>query len=105
MGAICSCCLTSFSLHPANVDGRLNVDLNVLLTVVAFLLVVSGMVPPVSYVTLMQQYVLGNFGFVMLQTFAHTVLPRLVCKTVDLSPLTLPPLQSECEEDLLYLDQ
>merc|ERR1711937_249373 len=102
-GLICTCVLTAFTIHPADITARLGVDLQVLLTVVAFMLVVSSMVPPVSYVTLLQEYVLGSFIFVMAQTLLHGFLPHVYCKMADNSPLTLPPLNSDCEVDTLKL--
>merc|ERR1719316_527668 len=52
MFLICSFSFCAWSCHPADMGSRHGVDFNLILTAVAFKLVLTSMLPPVSYVTL-----------------------------------------------------
>lgn len=60
------------SIEPGLVDGRLSVTLTLLLTAVAYKLIISDLVPNVAYLTLLDKYVLGCFLFLALLTVEVT---------------------------------
>jgi len=103
--AIVSLSLCSWFNHPADVANRQAVDFSLILTAVAFKLVLSSMLPTVSYMTLLDYYVLGGFAFLIMVTVCHSVMPFAAgVKFSDNSVLTLPPNSYAGEEDLVYVD-
>mmetsp|Transcript_51420 Transcript_51420/g.95115 ORF Transcript_51420/g.95115 Transcript_51420/m.95115 type:complete len:423 (-) Transcript_51420:50-1318(-) len=90
MCMICSCILASWSAHPADESARQSVDFNIILTAVAYKLVLTGMLPPVSYMTLLDIYVLGCFLFITAVTVSHVVVPLEHVPHITNSPLTMP---------------
>eukprot|EP00747_Dinoflagellata_sp_TGD_P094995 gnl/TRDRNA2_/TRDRNA2_166308_c0_seq1.p1 gnl/TRDRNA2_/TRDRNA2_166308_c0~~gnl/TRDRNA2_/TRDRNA2_166308_c0_seq1.p1 ORF type:complete len:466 (-),score=86.56 gnl/TRDRNA2_/TRDRNA2_166308_c0_seq1:170-1567(-) len=104
MMLICTFSLCAWSLHPGDIGGRHGVDFALILTAVAFKLILTSMLPPVSYVTLLDKYVMGSFLFLCIVTGSHSALPWLFVTHMDNSPLTLPPNAFEDEETLIYWD-
>jgi len=104
MFIICSFILTSWSMHPGDIEGRFSVDFQLVLTAVAFKLVSSGMLPPVSYITLMDLYVIVGFFFLAAVTLTHAALPSLYISKMDVSALTLPPLSFDNEDEFIAGD-
>jgi len=90
MCMICSCILTSWATHPADESARQSVDFNIILTAVAYKLVLTGMLPPVSYMTLLDIYVLGCFLFIAAVTISHVAVPLEYVRQITNSPLSLP---------------
>jgi hypothetical protein len=104
MFLICSFCFCAWFCHPADMGSRHGVDFNLILTAVAFKLVLTSMLPPVSYLTLLDMYVMVCFLFLALVTVCHTVLPLQYYTLADNSPLTFPPMSNEQEAGLLDAD-
>jgi len=102
---ICSFSFCAWAVHPADVDSRHGVDFNLILTAVAFKLVLTSMLPPVSYVTLLDMYVMSCFLFLTLVTVCHSVLPLQFYSLDENSPLTFPPMSNEREVDLIEADK
>jgi hypothetical protein len=102
---ICSFSFCAWSCHPADVGGRHEVDFNLILTAVAFKLVLTSMLPPVSYVTLLDMYVMSCFLFLTSVTVCHSVLPLRFYSLDENSPLTYPPMSNEREIDLIEADK
>ena len=73
MFLITSLSFVSFSIESSEVGERLGVCLTLLLTAVAFNFVVSGSLPPVSYLTLLDKYVLGCLLFIFTVTIDISV--------------------------------
>merc|ERR1719253_2172018 len=97
MFALVSLVLTAWFNHPADVADRQGVAFNLILT---------SFLPMVSYMTLLDYYVMGSFFFLIMVTICHSVLPYLYgVKVTDNSPLTLPPNSYADEEDLVLLDE
>merc|ERR1719401_1670746 len=65
MLVLCSLVLCAWETHPADISARHDVDFNLILTIVAFKLILVSMLPPVSYVTLLDIYVLVGFFYVI----------------------------------------
>lgn len=102
---ICSFVLCSWAIHPANIEGRYAVDFTLILTAVAFKLVLTSMLPPVSYMTLLDKYVMAGFMYLTLITILHTALPFRYYMHIECSPLTLPSgLSGDLEQDLIDAD-
>lgn len=104
-GLICSFSLFSFSLHPADIEGRLGIDFDLLLTAVAFRFVQVSMLPSLSYITTLDEYSLGGFFFLTCVTAVHAAIPHFYIGYKDFSPLTFPPLTYDDEEDLIATDR
>jgi len=104
MFLICSFCFCAWFCHPADMGSRHGVDFNLILTAVAFKLVLTSMLPPVSYLTLLDMYVMVCFLFLAIVTVCHTVLPLQYYTLAENSPLTFPPLSNEQEAGLLDAD-
>lgn len=89
---IASFALSAWALHPADIEGRLAVDFQLILTAVAFKLVLNGMTPNVSYLTVLDVYVLGCFAFLSFVTIYHAAFPSIYgVKVEDFSPLSMAP--------------
>ena len=66
------------------IDGRLSVSLAIVLTAVAHKFTMTAMVPPVSYLTLLDKYFVTSFGLILLITFQGGLLGSLesfYCRT------------------------
>ena len=64
---------TSFSIDRSDIGKRLSVSLTLLLTVVAFKNFVSSILPKVSYLTLLDKYVLFNVAFIFLVSIENAL--------------------------------
>mmetsp|Transcript_56005 Transcript_56005/g.131061 ORF Transcript_56005/g.131061 Transcript_56005/m.131061 type:complete len:421 (+) Transcript_56005:116-1378(+) len=104
MCMICSCILASWSAHPADESARQSVDFNIILTAVAYKLVLTGMLPPVSYMTLLDIYVIGCFLFITAVTVSHVVVPLQHIPHITNSPLTMPVNGTYDNEETLLDD-
>eukprot|EP00415_Alexandrium_ostenfeldii_P000709 UN0709 len=102
---IISCVFTAWATHPANIEERNDIDFNLVLTAVAFKLVLTEILPVVSYVTLIDYYINISCFFLVVVTVLHTVLPFRTTSLADNSPLTLPALSHQNEEELLRQDR
>eukprot|EP00931_Biecheleriopsis_adriatica_P116045 TRINITY_DN9175_c1_g1_i1.p1 TRINITY_DN9175_c1_g1~~TRINITY_DN9175_c1_g1_i1.p1 ORF type:complete len:449 (+),score=52.53 TRINITY_DN9175_c1_g1_i1:121-1347(+) len=96
--------LVTFTVHPGMVAERWEVDFSLILTIVAFKLYLETFLPHLNYSTMLDWYVLGGFMFVCTCTAAHSLVPLLYHSSVAYSPLTLPPMEIEGEEELIYGD-
>jgi hypothetical protein len=105
MFLICSFSFCAWSCHPADMGSRHGVDFNLILTAVAFKLVLTSMLPPVSYVTLLDMYVMSCFGFLACVTVSHTLLPLQYYDLSDNSPLKDPGMPHENEGILVEADE
>ena len=74
-------CFVSFSIESSAVGDKLSVCLTLLLTAVAFKFVVSGSLPPVSYLTILDKYVLSCILFIFLITIVNSVAGLISNKT------------------------
>lgn len=104
MMLIVSATLTAWGIHPANITGRQKVDFILLLTAVAFRLVLAGELPPVTYITLLDIYVFGGFFFITVVILVHTFLPFRKTTWKNRSPLTYAPATFPGEDDLIWID-
>lgn len=68
---------TSFAIDRSDIGKRLSVSLTLLLTVVAFKNFVSSILPKVSYLTLMDKYVLFNVAFIFLVAIQNAIVGRV----------------------------
>lgn len=75
MCLICSLALCAFTISPVHLGDRHAVDFSLVLTAVAFKLVLSDMLPKVSYLTKLDSYVLVCFFFLTCVTVLHSFLP------------------------------
>merc|ERR1719396_334853 len=85
---ICSFTLCAWALHPADIGERLAVDFALLLTAVAFKLILATMLPPISYLTTLDIYIMSGFLFITACTVAHCLLPLQYTEVEHLSPLS-----------------
>merc|ERR1719237_1677524 len=85
---ISSFALCAWAKHPADISGRHDVDFSLVLTAVAFKLVLTSMLPPVSYMTVLDTYVACSFLFLTTVTIAHPSLPYFFLDASALSPIT-----------------
>jgi hypothetical protein len=97
----------SWGLHPGAVGDRLNVDLVLVLTLVAFRLVLVSMLPATSYMTWLDMYVMGAFMFLTVVTVLHSIFPFTHFTKIQMSAITLPPNGFDgvtcdtCEQDMI----
>jgi len=101
---ICSFAFCAWGVHPGEIQGRQDTDFTVILTAVAFKLVLCGMVPSVSYLTRLDIYVLCCLMLLSMLTVSHTVLPHYFYTFSDMSALTALPQTIPGEEDLINAD-
>jgi len=104
MFLICTFVLCAWAVHPGAIGDRWGVDFALLLTAVAFKLILSDMLPRLSYLTTLDIYVLAGFIFLAAATFSHTLLPVLFHSKLNYSALTLPPVSVEDEELVIDAD-
>eukprot|EP00931_Biecheleriopsis_adriatica_P002902 TRINITY_DN10407_c0_g1_i1.p1 TRINITY_DN10407_c0_g1~~TRINITY_DN10407_c0_g1_i1.p1 ORF type:complete len:438 (-),score=71.78 TRINITY_DN10407_c0_g1_i1:56-1369(-) len=104
MFLICSFVLCAWAVHPGAIADRWSVDFSLLLTAVAFKLIINDMLPRLSYLTTLDIYVLFGFLFIALATFSHSTLPLYFHGKMDYSALTLPPLSVEGEQEVIDAD-
>lgn len=74
LGSFVLMTLTSFCLEPDNVEGRLSVSLTMVLVAVAYKFALTTMLPPLSYLTLLDKYVLACSGIIALIVAQNAVL-------------------------------
>merc|ERR1712032_842436 len=92
-------------IHPGDVPGRLGVDFQLILTAVAFKLVLTSMLPPVSYMTVLDMYVYAGFAFLSAVTVLHTIFPLCFVKRADASPFAeMLGIDLTREEEQAFLD-
>lgn len=101
---ICSFILCAWAVHPGDVGARWSVDFSLILTAVAFKLILNDMLPKLSYLTTLDYYVFAGFFFLALATVCHSLLPLFFHGKTAYSPLTLPPLSVDDEQDLIDAD-
>jgi len=105
MLVIVSFTLGAWATHPGDIASRHGTDFTLILMAVAFKLVLASMLPKVSYVTLLDVYVMGGFLFLTAVTICHTILPFRHVTQMDLSVLTHAPVAVEAEAELLRDDK
>ena len=71
---------SSFFVNPANTGERLGVILTLLLTAVTFKFVVSQSLPPVSYLTMLDWYVLTSVVFIFLVAMENSLIAKIQTK-------------------------
>eukprot|EP00931_Biecheleriopsis_adriatica_P006762 TRINITY_DN108120_c0_g1_i1.p1 TRINITY_DN108120_c0_g1~~TRINITY_DN108120_c0_g1_i1.p1 ORF type:complete len:443 (-),score=48.25 TRINITY_DN108120_c0_g1_i1:139-1467(-) len=101
---LCSFVLCTWACHPADYDVRWSVDFTLVLTVVAYKLVLSGLLPTLSYLTFLDWYVFWGFVFLSLCIVSHSMLPLFFVAKTEYSPLTRPDDFVDAEEDLIAAD-
>jgi len=105
MLVLASFSLLTFCIHPGLIAERWSVDFSLILTIVAFKLYLETFLPHLNYITVLDWYVLGGFMFVSACTVVHSMVPLFYHSTAAYSPLTLPPMEMEGEEDLIHGDK
>ncbi len=78
--------LTSFIIPSNSLADRMSVNLTLLLTAVAFKFVVSQSLPHISYLTLLDKYVLTSFVmlfFVVVENVAASLLESNIAHLID----------------------
>lgn len=103
---VISLAFAAFGLHPGDVPDRLDTLFNLFLTVVAFRIVLSSMLPAVSYTTRLDLYVLVSSLFLLVQIVQATVSPFLHFKKIEMSAITEEPefFPGSQEQDLIDAD-
>lgn len=86
----CTFSLLAWSIHPADVASRFDTDFMIVLTMVSLFMGKTMMVPPLSYITSLDVYMMLNFACVMAITVSHATLPCVLTWRADNSPLTMP---------------
>eukprot|EP00441_Pelagodinium_beii_P018499 CAMPEP_0197668346 /NCGR_PEP_ID=MMETSP1338-20131121/69070_1 /TAXON_ID=43686 ORGANISM="Pelagodinium beii, Strain RCC1491" /NCGR_SAMPLE_ID=MMETSP1338 /ASSEMBLY_ACC=CAM_ASM_000754 /LENGTH=433 /DNA_ID=CAMNT_0043247753 /DNA_START=1 /DNA_END=1302 /DNA_ORIENTATION=+ len=104
MCLICSFVLCAWAVHPGAIADRWGVDFNLILTAVAYKLIINDMLPRLSYVTTLDIYVLACFIFLSVSTASHSFVPLIFHDKFDYSALTLPPDTVEGEEEVISAD-
>ena len=74
--AIVSLSFTSFAIPVDNVEGRLTINLTLLLTAMAFKFVIATSLPVVAYLTPLDKYLLANFAFLWIMTCYVGIIPH-----------------------------
>jgi len=72
---------TSFAIDAADLPSRLNVTLTLVLTAVAYKFVLAQSIPAVSYMTVLDKYVLAQLAFLSLMAVENVVSGSLVSPT------------------------
>jgi hypothetical protein len=101
---LCSLVLTTWSMNPSDLEARLTLDFTLVLTVIAFKLILLGMLPRVSYMTQLDKYVMAGFLFLICATMSHAILPMFFFDKRDVSDLTFEPEHFPNEDKLLDAD-
>lgn len=83
--SIVSLSFTSFAMPPENVEGRLTINITLLLTAMAFKFVIAASLPVVAYLTPLDKYLLANFGFLWILTCYNGAIPHFAKEWVDIS--------------------
>lgn len=78
---------TLFAAPPSDAMARLSVVLTLLLAMAAYKITVAGMIPLVSYETLLDKFLLGNFFLVAFLAIASALLPLAKGEVEDLANL------------------
>ena len=73
MGVVSTSLFATFVLPPNETNDRLAASLTILLAMVTFKYVISDKLPKISYVTLIDSYVLVCFGLAFLTIFTHAL--------------------------------
>merc|ERR1712032_1190167 len=68
---ITSITAASWAIKPTDIHSRLATDVALLLTGQAFKLVIADKLPKVNYLTAVDTYILGCFGFIVMGTAMH----------------------------------
>jgi len=105
MMVIISFTLAAWATHPGDIASRHGTDFTLILMAVAFKLVLASMLPKVSYLTLLDVYIMGGFLFLTAVTVCHTLLPFRHVNQMDLSVITFAPVAVEAEDQLLKDDK
>jgi len=74
--AIVSLSFTSFAIPVDNIEGRLTINLTLLLTAMAFKFVIAASLPVVAYLTPLDKYLLANFAFLWIMTCYVGIVPH-----------------------------
>ena len=77
MFLISSCVLTGWAIEVHSTSDRLGVDFTLLLTAVAFKLVIASLLPPIDYLTILDKYVMLCLFFISVATVAHALVPAI----------------------------
>lgn len=77
MFLICSFGFSAWAVDLEDVADRLSIDFTLLLTAVAFKLVLATLLPPVNYFTKIDIYLIACFCFLSLCTIAHCIIPTM----------------------------
>lgn len=96
--------LHSFIVPPNEFADRCAVTLTLLLTSVAFKLVIAEKLPSISYLTLADKYVLGSVGLVIFIVIADMI-SALLCWNQSDAPEEWPTEQPAKRRDSLLFDQ
>jgi len=96
--------LCAWGIHPADIEVRFQVDFTLILSVIAYKLTLSTMLPRLNYMTMLDTYVYCGFVLITLATVSHAVIPRVYVDKVDASQLTLAPTYSPNEVSLINAD-
>lgn len=100
----CSFSLLTWAIHPADIPGRQDTDFMIILTMVSLFAGKSLMMPPLSYITTLDVYMILNLACVICVTLSHLAVPLAVLGLGDVSPLTRAPLVFEDEQRLIDAD-
>ena len=73
--AVTSMNFTAWSIAPDEASDRLQIDFTLLLTAVAFKLLVSDMLPNLDYLTMLDYYVFGCILLLCIMALAHSAMP------------------------------
>merc|ERR1712113_110 len=95
--------LVIWQLHPAEIGARHDLDLLLLISVVVFWGVLNSMVPPLSYFTTLDWYMILNFLSLVAVSISHIAVPymRVGWLKEAFSPLSLSSDTMDEESQLL----
>lgn len=97
--------LCPWGLHPVDVPGRQGRDFILILAAVVFKVVMAGMLPSTSYVTLLDVYVWAGITVLSGITVMHSSLPFISFTLWDISALHTAPSYHDEEDDMLAIDK
>merc|ERR1712113_633605 len=75
--SICLCSFSAFAIEIESLGDRLAVVLTMMLTAVAFKMVIADMLPKVAYMTVMDLYLNGLFAFMLLVAIENVLVSTL----------------------------
>jgi hypothetical protein len=103
-GVLTASCLVIWALHPADIGDRHDMDLMLMIAILALLGSVKQSVPQLSYNTSLDVFLLLQFFTVAAVAIGHALVPGFVIGLSDISPLSLAGMSNDDENFLVEVD-